>query len=394
VAVRSQLLGGPRRSPTSDGIFDVAAHIGCIQIDPISAVARTHLLVPFSRIGPYDTGEMDKLLWQEKRLFHYWAHAASLVPTDQFPVHRVMMRRFARGQGTWGSRLKEWADANPKLRRHVLLQLRRRGPLRTQEFVDHSDSGYVSGGWNEGRNVDRMLDYLWTIGVVAVSGRRGLYRIWDLAERWYPRWMPREPIREREATRRSVLTALRALGIATPQQIKKHFTRGRYWDLPRVLQDLVRERLVVPASIAGEGGSWRGEWFAPADIEELLSRPWDPRTTLLSPFDNLICDRARTSLLFDFDYTIEIYVPKTKRRYGYYVMPVLHEDRLVGRIDPAMDRKSGTLRIEGAWIEPGCEGAEIAAATATSVEDLARFLGAEKITLGRKVAASWRKALA
>jgi hypothetical protein len=357
-------------------------------------VARTHLLVPFSRIGPYDIAEMDRLLWVQKRLFTYWAHAASLVPLEQFPVHRVMMRRFARGDGTWGARLKEWAEANPKLRRHVMTELRRRGPLRTQDFDDHSHRGYRSDGWNEGRNVDRMLDFLWTIGSVAISGRQGLLRIWDLADRWYPEWTPREPIREREATRRSTLIALRALGVATPQQIRKHFTRGRYWDLPRVLQELVRGGSVVPVTIADDTAAWRGNWFAPATIEELVAGSWDPRTTLLSPFDNLICDRARTRLLFDFDYTIEIYTPKVKRRYGYYVMPMLHDDRMVGRVDPAMDRKTGTLRIEGAWTEPGCDSVEIAAASATAIEDLGRFLGAERITVGRKVPARWRKALA
>jgi hypothetical protein len=395
VAVQSQLLAGPRFPATADGIFEVAKHIGCFQIDPISVVARTHLLVPFSRVGSYDVSEMDRLLWDEKRLFHYWAHAASLVPTEQFPIHRVLMRRYARGAGTWATRLKVWADENPRLRRHVLLQLRKRGPLRTRDFVDHSHRGYPSsGGWNEGRNVDRMLDYLWTTGVVAIVGREGGLRIWDLAERWFPDWTPREPIREREATRRSALIALRALGIATPQQVNKHFTRGRYWDLPGTIDGLVREGLVVPVVVRADGGTWPGKWFAPANIDELLVTDWEPLTTLLSPFDNLIADRDRTRRLFDFDYTIEIYVPKTKRKYGYYVMPVLHGDRLVGRLDPAFDRTDRVLRINGAWPEPGADGDETAAAAAAAVHDLATFLNASSLSVDRGIKGRWKRALA
>lgn len=394
MAVRCQLLSGPRPPATPEGIFEVARQLGSLQVDPISVVQRTHLLVPYSRIGPYDTSAMSELCWTDKRLFTFWAHAASLVPTEQYPIHRVLMRRFSRGLSPWSSRLKEWVAANPKLKRHVLLELRRRGPLRTREFIDHSREGYVSGGWNEGRNVDRMLDYLWTTGTAAVAGRDALFRVWDLAERWLPGWTPREVIREREATRRSVEIALRALGVATPQQIKLHFTRGRYWQLGDVLASLVRKGRVVPVRISDDGHRWRGDWYALPEVEHTAAEPWEPRTALLSPFDNLICDRDRTKRLFGFDYTMEIYVPKPKRRYGYYVLPVLRGDTLVGRIDPAMDRKSGTLRIEGAWIEPGWDGSEIADAVGNTIKDLAVFLHASSISVGRKVAAPWRRTIA
>lgn len=391
--MRSQLLSGLQPPATAEGIFEVARQLGSLQVDPIAVVQRTHLLVPFSRIGPYDTSAMSELCWRDKRLFTFWAHAASLVPTEQYPIHRVLMRRFSRGLSPWGRRLKAWVEANPRLKRHVLLELRRRGPLLTRHFIDHSHEGYVSGGWNEGRNVDRMLDYLWTIGIAAVAGRDGIFRVWDLAERWLPEWTPREVIRERAATRRSVEIALRALGVATPQQIKAHFTRGRYWHLDEVLAELVRKGRVVPVRISDDGHAWRGDWYAPAEIEAISRAPWEPRTTLLSPFDNLICDRARTKRIFGFDYTMEIYVPKSKRRYGYYVLPILHGDALAGRIDPAMDRKTGTLRIEGAWIEPGRDGTELAQAAGDAIKELARFLDASSISVGRKVPASWRRTI-
>ena len=389
-----QRLAGPRPKATTDGILEVANATTCLQLDPINVVARPQYTIPFSRIGKYDRALLDKLCWEEKRLFSYWAHAASLVPIEQFPIHKVLMRRYQRGASKWSQQSKEWANRNAKLRRHVLLQLRKKGPLRTQDFVDHSVQGFESGGWNEGRNVDRMLHYLWFSGKVTIAGRDGINRVWDLAERWLPDWVPTETISEKEATRRSTVIALRSLGVATVKQIRLTFTRYRYYEMPKAMAELERSGVITPIKLTtNDGAVLPGKWYGLTEVLESRIPRGRSRTAVLSPFDPLIADRDRLRMLFDFDYTIEIYVPKDKRKYGYYVLPVLHEGRLVGRIDPKMDRATETLNINGAWAEPST-GSEALEGIAAATRDLARWLGVRQIAPAREVPAKVRKALA
>lgn len=336
---------------------------------------------------------MDKLLWDEKRLFHYWAHAASLVPTNDYPIHQVMMRRYPSMSSVYHTRLVDFIEHNQTLRRHILLQLRRKGPLRTSDFQDLAVKSYKSGGWNTDRNVDRMLDYLWTKGKVMIAGRAGLQRVWDLSERWFPEWTPKETLTIQESTRRATERTIKALGVATERQIKAYFTRGRYKDLSKVLGQLRRKGMVVGARVPELVGTWYVHSDDIAALERLQAGGWEPRTTLLSPFDNLIADRRRTKDVWDFDFTIEIYVPKDKRRFGYYVLPVLMGDRLVGRIDPAMDRKTGVLTIKGIWAERDApDDTSTGHAIATAVEGLAKFLGASDIKYPRKISEGWKPA--
>ena len=393
--LRRQRLSGPRPKATTDGILEVANATTCLQLDPINVVARPQYTIPFSRIGRYDPAILDKLCWEEKRLFSYWAHAASLVPMEQFPIHKVQMRRYSRGASKWSQQSKEWANQNAKLRRHVLLQLRKKGPLRTQDFVDHSVMGFNSGGWNEGRNVDRMLHYLWFSGKVTIAGRDGINRVWDLTERWLPAWVPTETIYEKEATRRSTVIALRSLGVATVKQIRLAFTRYRYYEMPKAMAELERSGVITPVRLTTDDGEVvPGKWYGLTEVLEAgVPQGTASRTTVLSPFDPLIADRDRARLLFGFDYTIEIYVPKAKRKYGYYVLPVLHEGRLVGRIDPKMDRATDVLHVNGAWVEPGT-GSDAPEGIAAAARDLARWLGARQIAPARGIPPKVRKALA
>lgn len=338
---------------------------------------------------------MDKLLWDEKRLFHYWAHAASLVPTNDYPIHQVMMRRYPSMTSVYHDRLVDFLEHNQTLKRHILLQLRRKGPLRTSDFEDLAVKNYKSGGWNTDRNVDRMLDYLWTKGRVMIAGRAGMQRVWDLSERWFPDWTPRGSLTIQESTKRATLRAIKALGVATARHVRLHFTRGRYKDLPQVLAEFKRKKTIVPVVVPELGA----DWYVHSDdlqlIEDLRGGHWEPRTTLLSPFDNLICDRIRTKQMWDFDYTIEIYVPKAKRKYGYYVLPILLGDRLIGRIDALMDRKTGTLTINGIWAESDApDDRPTGNAVATVVDELAKFLGASDMRYAKKIPSGWKPAFA
>ena len=290
-------------------------------------------------------------------------------------------------------RLMKFLEANKALKRHILSQLRKKGPLRTSDFQDLSVMTFKSSGWNTDRNVDRMLDYLWTKGQVMIVGRAGQQRVWDLAERWLPDWTPTDRISIQQQTRQSVQRSVKAMGIAMKKQIWQYFTRWRYEDLPEVLKELERKGVLIPVVVPGVKGAWH---MHPDDLELLESLQkgdWEPRTTLLSPFDPLIADRSRTKLMWGFDFAIEIYVPKDKRKFGYYVLPILHGDQLIGRIDPTMDRKTGILTVNSIYAEATAPTTKLMGkAVARSIEDLAKFLGATKINYGRKIPAAWKPA--
>ena len=317
IAVRAQLLDGSAKN-----VLDAVRCLGFLQIDPISTVAPPQYLVPWSRLGPYDQNELDRLLWKQKKLFEW---NAFIRPIEDLPIVQARMRR-RRNNYTWERRSTEFLQQNARYKRYVLKELERRGPLLSRELDDDSTRNWTSHGWYGNRNTAMMLDLLHGRGVVAIVGRRGGQRLWDLAERWYPET---EKISLREAERRVAEKQFRALGV--------RLTAAGWEAHPRVSAD-----------------------------------PVPDRATLLSPFDRLIHDRDRAEVLFDFRYRLEMYVPKAKREYGYYVLPILVGDRLVGRVEPLFDRKSGTLRVLGAWGDTS--------RLDEALDSLATFLGAERVT--------------
>ncbi len=248
-------------------------------------------------------------------------------------------------------------------------------------------------GWTNGRSVERMLDFLWCQGQVMVAGRHGRARHWDLAERRLPEAVRADPLPQEEIVTRAAEHALRALGVARPIDIERHFTRDRYPGLAGVLDGLCRSGRV--RQVAVEGGD--EVWYAHRDVLDLAAEPapgWEPRSTLLSPFDNLICDRERTVRLWGFTFRTEMYIPRHKRQYGHYIMPILHGDRLIGRLVPRMDRRAGVLEIEGVFPEAATAGDEATIrSVAQSISDLAAFAGARKVAYGEKIPASWHPTL-
>jgi hypothetical protein len=316
IAVRAQLLDG---SATS--VLDTIRRIGFLQIDPIAAVATPQQLVLWSRLGPYDTAELDRLLWDERKLFEF---GAFIRPIEDFPLILARMRRKRTGKYAWERRGTEFLQKNAAFRRHVMRELERRGPLLSRELVDTSVRTWKSHGWFGTRNVSVMLELLEGRGEVAIVGRRAGHRLWDLAERWYP---DVEPPPLEEAERILAEKRWRALGVRL----------GRDgWEVHPDAQD---------------GG-------VPA------------RTTFLSPFDRLIHDRDRAEALWGFRYRLEMYVPKAKREYGYYVLPILRGDHLVGRIEPVWDKKTKELAVNGVWWEPGANPVSLA----KPLRELARWL--------------------
>src|SRR5207302_1399387 len=294
-------------------------------------------------------------------------------------------------------RVLAWMKANDALRRSMLRQIREGGPLPSRAFEDQSTGAWRSSGWNNGRNVGMMLFYLQMMGQLMVAGRRGGQKLWDLSERWLPDWTPTTRLGESAIVRWAAEISLRALGVATAADIREHFIRWKYVNLPAALGFLEKQGRIVPVSVRDGEQPWPGTWYVHADDLALLDRieagDWSPRTTLLSPFDNLIIDRRRTRMIFGFDYTMEIYVPAAKRRYGYYAMPVLHEDRLVARVDPAMNRETKRLSIRRVTVEPGCDDPQGARVTREAIAGLATFLEAAAIDYDGEIPSRWRRTL-
>ena len=282
-------------------MLETVRRLGFLQIDPISTVAPPQYLVPFSRLGPYERAELDRLLWQTKQLFEW---NAFVYPIEDLPLIRARMHRRRTGKYAHERKGNEFLKANARYRRYLLRELEERGPLLSRELGDHSTRTWSTGGrWWGTRNVAVMLELLHGRGQVAVVGRRDGQRLWDLAERWYPET---EKVPLRYADRLLAEKRRRAQGV---------------WL---------------------EEGEWRAH-------PEIADGPVPDRVTLLSPFDRLIYDRERAEALWGFRYRLEMYVPKAKREYGYYVLPVLQGDRLVGRVEPVFDRRTRELRVIGAW---------------------------------------------
>jgi uncharacterized protein YcaQ len=372
LAVAGQLLDAPRRH----SIMDTVRALGEVQMDPTSAVARTEHLVLWSRLGSrFRVAELERLLWAERELFEYWAH---ILPTSDLAIHRISMRRFPYGTSARRTYVREWRSANDDFVRYVLRELRRRGPLRARDLENRAAEGWRTGGWNdEGHNVPMLLDLLWEQGKVMIVGRDAQQRIWDLAERSLPATSAR-PVNE--VARELIQRDARAAGIAREDRI------GFLFDGPppgreRAMRALLRERVIVPIEVDGLRGRWVTQ-------RELLDTAFRGRTTLLSPFDDLISDRDRTERLFDFRFRLEIYVPKAKREYGYFVLPILRGDRLVGRIDPLFDRKHGVLRINAVYAEPDASASD-RPAVRRAIDRLAAWLGAGEVAWPR-LPAVWR----
>ena len=339
IAVRSQLLDG-----SATGVLDTVRRLGFLQLDPIAVVAPAQHLVLWSRLGDYDVGELDRLLWNERALFEW---DAFLWPIEELPLVRGLMRRWRTSTHYKAERwVSQFLADNRAFRRYVLRELERRGPVFSRELQDRSRGEKEERRWYGSRNVGLMLTSLHLRGDVAVAGRAGGQRLWDLAERVLP---PSEALPLREAERRLAERRFRALGVR-----------------------------------AGPGGWEAHPDAADGDVPD--------RVTFLSPFDRLIHDRDRAETLFGFHYRLEMFVPLAKRRYGYYVLPILRGDRLIGRIEPAFDRRSGTLSVKGAWAERGAP-ADSGYGIRAALDGLAVWLGATEVVVGRRRPRPWARAL-
>lgn len=407
LAIRKQLLDSNRRVSGVKGkkasktdLMRVFNALRCVQIDPIRAVERTELLVLWSRLGTFSPQDLQALTFDDKLLFEDWAHCASIVLLEDLPLFQYVRSSKVDGTGFYASRMRDWLRQNQLLIQHMRQELKEKGPLSTAEFsqnVPHVP--WTSSGWNSGRSIPRILNHLFKNNEVMVAGREGNRKYWELTEKFLPANADTKDISSNEMSRRGLQLSLRSLGVGTPRHIYNHFIRKAYPNWQSVLRDLEADGLHVPVGLrTAEGSLLEGAWFIHKEDVELVTtgelEVSEDRTVLLSPFDNLICDRQRTSLLFDFDYTIEIYVPKAKRKYGYYVLPILMEEVFLGRVDLQMDRKQNLLMVNALFLEEAWRTVtDKASALANNIQDLAFFLGAREVRLGRRMPLNWRRAL-
>ena len=319
--MRAQLLDG-----SATDVLETVKRLGFLQIDPVSTVAPPQYLVLWSRLGAFERAELDRLLWEERKLFEW---DAFIWPIEDLPLLRARMGRRRTGKYSWERRGNEFLKTNVSFRRYVLRELERRGPLLSREIEDHASMRRERHIWWGSRKMGLMLELLSSRGDVAVVGRRNGQRLWDLGARWYPET---ETVPLAEAERLLAEKRFRVLGVRFDN----------------------------------------GAWVAHPEADD---RPVGRRVTFLSPFDRLVHNRERAEALFEFRYRLEMYVPKAKREYGYYVLPILRGDQLVGRIEPVFDRRSGVLRVLGVFWEAGVE----AVALDRPLRSLARFVGASSV---------------
>jgi hypothetical protein len=367
LAIMGQLLGGPRPS----GLLDVVDRLGRVQVDPTSIVERAERLTLWSRLGAYDREELRALLEGKPRaLFEY---NAFLLPVADLPLHRSVMRTYPPTRYTRGRYIAEWLGDNAGFRAYVLGELRRRGPLRARELDDRAEVPWQTGGWNDGKNLGRMLEILWLRGEIAIARRQGGERVWDLFERVLPADVP-DDLPDEVVAVEAMDRQLRAAGLARAD-FGGAMDMGRLPAREAGLESLLADGVAIPVSVDG----LPGEWLAHRDgLAELDGGEWSPRTTLLGPFDPLIHDRERALALFGFAYRFELYVSAARREYGPYTLAVLHGDRLTGRVDAALDRRRHVLEVRGTWEEAGAPRSA-QAATRRAVEELASWLGTEQV---------------
>ncbi|MFN8023174.1 MAG: crosslink repair DNA glycosylase YcaQ family protein [Acidimicrobiales bacterium] len=351
IAVEAQLLTADRPA----GLLPMVRHLTLLQLDATNHVAPSADLVAWSRLGSSYRPEQLTRALADRELIDLFS---MLRPAEDLALYQADMRRWADGTELvgWRKSFRDWMEANAACRRDILLHLATSGPLPAKEIPDSCVVPWKSSGWNDQRNVGQMLDMMERCGDVAVSGRQGWQRLWDLADRVYPEV---EVIPSDEAARRRDQRRLASLGIARAKTPETTVEPGGVGDAGE------------PAVVDGVRGTWRVD---PVLLERVRDEPLAGRAALLSPLDRLVFDRKKTDELLDFDYALEMYKPADQRMWGYFALPYLFGERLVGKADLTSDRANGVLRVNRLHRDVDFTD-EMEAGLHEQIDDLARFLG-------------------
>jgi uncharacterized protein YcaQ len=371
-----------RRPPANDrlALLEAIRRIGLLQLDTINVVARSHYLVMLSRVGLYDRADLDALLYPDRCLFEQCAHAACLIPVrdHEYFLPGILARR-ERPPRHWIER--RLGDDPQGTLDAILAEVRERGPLASRDFEDPRDQ---RGTWWDWKPAKTALEVLFRGGYLMVDRRENFQRYYDLAERVLPAAAEPPTRTIQDYQRWAVLRAVRYLGVATAAQASDYYRQGKP-AARALLQALAAAGAVLPVNVEG----WKDvAYLHPSDlplVDEIEAGARQPElTAFLSPFDNLIWDRQRVGDLFGFDYRAEMYQPVAKRKYGYYVLPILHQGRLVGRLDPKADRKARTLIVRAIYLEPGkAINDELVAGVAAALGEFTAFHRMERLVIER-----------
>ena len=354
------------RRASPEDVVACVARLGCVQLDSIATVERSHLIVLASRAGATPPAMVSTLLG-EGRLFEYWAHEACLLDIGAWPLYRGQMAA-SRSHRWWGPVI----DSDPALASRVVSEIRERGPLGSRHFEGRGGAGM----WNV-KPAKRMLDALWTAGELVVSGRQGFQRLYDLPERVLPPDVREAvPLEGQALLRALVERAVRSRGALTRRGVMEHARlRGGLARIDTAIRELLRDGVLRELAVE-DGGA---PVLLPGDVEVEDATP--PRSgVLLSPFENMLWDRAFVRRVFGFDHLIEVYKRPHEREHGYYVLPFLMGDRLVGRADLKSDRDAGVLMVRAFHVERGVRRTTaLLGAFARALERLARGLGLDEV---------------
>lgn len=335
----------PRRKAGKADLLTTIRQIHNLQIDTISVVARAHQHILWSRLGSYQTNWLEEL-HSEGQLFEYFSHAVCLLPIEDYPLFRALMLEKFIG---WDN-IRDWGEKNADTLEQILSHIQQNGAARSSDFV----SKQSRGKWWDWKVEKVALEHLYYRGDLMIARRESFQRVYDLRERVLPSWedtqAPEYSIAVKELTRK----AIKALGIASNTWAANYFYIKKA-ETAAAIAELQAEGAIFPVRIEGVKG---GPFFVYVENEALLEAVQSEQlpaehTTILSPFDPLVSDRGRTRDLFDFDYSIECYTPAPKRKYGYFVLPILHRGRLIGRLDAKAWRKEGRLQVISLYLEPG-----------------------------------------
>jgi uncharacterized protein YcaQ len=385
LALAAQLLDGRASlAAGKEGAAQVVEHLGYLQLDTLTVLERAHHHALWTRLADYDPALLDELVAVDRRLFEYWTHAASLLPLRDYRYYAVKKRAFP-----WDNWSRDADERSRPLQRQVLARIRREGPLLAADFGGSSER--AGGAPSERDRYKMALWSLWWRGEVMVAARRNFRRVYDLTERVLPAGVEGREPSAAQVARFVVRRALASGGLRTAAEIASFLRLASREATEEALAAFVAEGEVVPVEIKGGAGT---RYYALASSLAALPASPSRRLHLLSPFDTAAIDRDRLRALFDFDYQLECYVPPKRRKWGYFVLPVLWREEFVGRLDAKADRKAKTLLVHNIYLEPAFQPSEaFVGALAARLRALAAFNGCEEVEVKRTKPASLRPAL-
>lgn len=386
VALHAQALGSPTpAAPNPAALYTAIRQVGCVQIDTLQMVHRSHLLTLWSRLGSFDPADFDRLAYSpgQRRLFEGWQHAAAFIPLEDYRYQMPHQRRLREQPSDWYQR---WLtqQANAALVPAVLQRIRQEGALRASDF---GSDGHKPGGWWNWKPAKVALEFLYAFGELMITNRVNFQRVYDLTERVLPTWVDTTQPDEAQRDRYWVELGACALGVFDPLQAADYTYRKRTPSRP-ILQELLRDGILLPIQAELCDGQVH-DWLVHRDYSPQLQQAADgalaaQRTTFLSPFDSLFWARRRDEQLWGFRQHLEAYTPAPKRQWGYFCLPILHHDRLVGRFDPKLERRARLLRLKALYLEPGVEPDDaLVSAVAAALRDFMHFHQAEDLVIER-----------